>query len=106
MTPFNARIPFLKKPLYITILIVFACVTLLPFCLYKYYVANKYFSKITPSIYLALTFIFATRNSVVALLTGLSYENQLILHKFFTYMTFISGWLHGIEYIVKNSLLP
>lgn len=50
-----------------------------------------------PVIFLLLAFVFATRNSIPSFLLGISYENQLILHKFFSYMSVITGWFHGVD---------
>lgn len=50
-------------------------------------------------IFLTLTFLFATRNSLVWLFAGISFDQQIITHKFFSYMSVIFGWTHGIDQI-------
>ena len=53
-----------------------------------------------PTIYLLMTFIFAARNSLPYFFLGISYEYQIILHKFFSYMAVIAGFLHGGDYLL------
>ncbi len=50
-----------------------------------------------PAILLVFTFVLATRNSIVSLLTGISYESQLILHKYCSYISIITGFMHGVD---------
>lgn len=58
------------------------------------------YSRDAPHTFLTLTFVLATRNSVIGFLSGMSFENQLILHKFFCYLSLLTGTIHGVECII------
>lgn len=46
---------------------------------------------------LILAFVLATRNSVIWFLFGLSFDKQLLFHKFFAYISVAFGWTHGVD---------
>jgi predicted ferric reductase len=61
-------------------------------------------SGLPPSIALALVFAFAVRNnSLLVLLTGISFERALFYHKLFAFVLILLTGLHGLAYVlVKN----
>lgn len=56
------------------------------------------------TLFLTLTFAFATRNSLIGFLTGISYDDQIKMHKFFSYVAIVTGWLHGLDEIIDSNI--
>jgi predicted ferric reductase len=50
---------------------------------------------------LILTFVFATRNSLIWFFLGISFDKQIVIHKFFSYISVIFGWVHGIDKFIS-----
>lgn len=66
-------------------------------------VNNNKIVKTPAYIPLIIAFILASRNSLFWFLFGVSYDKQLVYHKFFAYSATIFGWVHGIEKLYNGS---
>ncbi len=98
--PLWYRIPFIQRPIGMVLYMLITAVVGL-YMVTKAAVDDEIIPREVPSFFLLTTFVFATRNSFVTFFTGISYESQLLLHKFSCYMSVITGIFHGVECIVK-----
>lgn len=51
------------------------------------------------SVFLAMAALFSIKNSLVTLLTGLLYEDQVKLHRVFAVYTLILGYSHSLRIV-------
>lgn len=99
--PFYKKMPFFNRSIgFLLVIVILLAITVPILFASIWFGGGDRVSTGMPTYYLIATFIFAARNSLPYFFLGISYENQIILHKFFSYMAVISGFLHGGDYLL------
>ncbi len=101
LSPFWVKIPLINKPIGTLIVMIILLGGFLSWSIIPLIITSD--APVSPpSVTLTITFVLATRNSVITFLTGMSYETQIILHKFASYVSVITGLIHGLDYIITE----
>ena len=98
---FYKKMPFLHRSyLYIALIIILIAATTISLFFSIWFSDGDSVSTGTPTILLFLTYLFSSWNSLPYFFLGISYENQIIVHKLLSYISVVAGFLHGGDYLL------
>ena len=97
ISPFTKKIVFFNKPIgwFFTILPLF--ILAIVFTFVGWFVFDKC-PHFIPNLALGILIALSMKNSLFTFLTGIGFEQQILIHKIFSYILVITGLIHGIHY--------
>ena len=104
ISPFSKKTIFFNKP-YGWFLASIPLITLsIIFSLINWFLYDLCPEEI-PNILLVFTIALSTKNSLLTFITGIGFDQQILLHKITANILFITGLIHGLHYILTEEIV-